>query len=527
MNLLIVDDEYYNVENIRDIISQMRPEFDNIFCAYNLHHALDYFSKYDISIMICDIEMPGGSGLDLLEQIRNMGNETICIFLTAFAKFEYISTAMKLSSNDYLLKPVDDDELLSAVDKAILKFHRNRQDSINTRHAQYWKESELYLTEIFWQDLLSGSINSSESDISNELNFRKLNTDLLSVSYYLLLIEGHPDRQTLLNHSLYEFILKNIVREYFYHEDELPVVVRLTRDFYLLPLPNDAARTRDEIISLCHRAFDCFVSHFPNNFNFYVSATPCRMTESERCSRELLSATEKNVSLENHVFDLSLPIFSNYNIKEHPIPLEQWGILLSQGKTERLCEDSQWYLKTLFHSGHVTRESLTAFYYGFLQMLLNQLQKEQQPESLQLFYGNLAYCSVNQICSSIHSLNQWIPEILNIYTICSTRKENPDSVVNTVISYIQNHLDEDMNRNTLAATVFLNPDYLSHIFKKETGQSLINFIINERIAKSKQLLSETNLSIRDIAITCGFQNISYFSRQFKKSVGMTPREFRG
>lgn len=527
MNLLIVDDEYYNVENIRDLISQTRPEFENIFCAYNLHHALDYLSKYDIPIMICDIEMPGGSGLELLDQIRHMGKETICIFLTAYAKFEYISTAMKLSSNDYLLKPVDDEELLAAIDKAVLKYHRKRQDSINTKHAQYWKESELYLTEIFWQDLLSGSISSSEADISNELNFRKLSTDLLSASYYLLLIEGHPDRQTLLNHSLYEFILKNIVREYFYHEEELPVVIRLTRDFYLLPLPRHAARSREEIISLCHKAFDCFVSHFPNSFNFYVSAVPCRIPEAERCSKELLSAAEKNVSLENHVFDLSMPLFFDYNIKEHPMPLEQWSALLSQGKTERLCENSQWYLKTLFHSGHATRESLTAFYYSFLQMLLSQLQKKQHPESLQLFYGNLAYCSASQICSSIHSLHQWIPEILNIYTSCSSHEENQDSVVNTVISYIQSHLDEDMNRNTLAAIVFLNPDYLSHIFKSETGQSLINFIINERIAKSKQLLSDTDLSIRDIAIACGFQNISYFSRQFKKSVGMTPREFRG
>ena len=70
MNLLIVDDEYYNVESVRLKLETKRPVFDHIFCAYNLKQALNIFNKYDVSIMICDIEMPGGSGLELLDHIR-------------------------------------------------------------------------------------------------------------------------------------------------------------------------------------------------------------------------------------------------------------------------------------------------------------------------------------------------------------------------------------------------------------------------------------------------------------------------
>ena len=99
-------------------------------------------------------------------------------------------------------------------------------------------------------------------------------------------------------------------------------------------------------------------------------------------------------------------------------------------------------------------------------------------------------------------------------------------VVAVVKEYIQTHLYDELNRDMLAASVYLNPDYLSHIFRKETGTSLTNYIIDKRIQKAKQLLAQNEMSIRDIAIACGFQNISYFSRQFKKSTGMTPREFR-
>ncbi|MEG1753184.1 MAG: helix-turn-helix transcriptional regulator, partial [Christensenella sp.] len=70
------------------------------------------------------------------------------------------------------------------------------------------------------------------------------------------------------------------------------------------------------------------------------------------------------------------------------------------------------------------------------------------------------------------------------------------------------------------------PDYLSHLFRDKANISLTNFITNERIKKAKGLLCENKLSIRDIALTSGFQNISYFSKQFKRATGVTPQDFR-
>ena len=127
MNLLIVDDEYYTVESISNKIRTLRPDFFEIFCAYNLTQALEAFSAHPIDLMICDIEMPGGSGLELLDQIRQAHYETVCIFLTAYAKFEYISRAMKLSSSDYLLKPLDDHALLEALTKPVRNVKSSRR----------------------------------------------------------------------------------------------------------------------------------------------------------------------------------------------------------------------------------------------------------------------------------------------------------------------------------------------------------------------------------------------------------------
>lgn len=98
--------------------------------------------------------------------------------------------------------------------------------------------------------------------------------------------------------------------------------------------------------------------------------------------------------------------------------------------------------------------------------------------------------------------------------------------VSAVKSYIRAHLPEDLTRDSLAAMVYLNPDYLSHLFKRETGVSLTGYIIETRIGEACRLLTEKDGNIREIAVACGFRNISYFTRQFKKHTGLTPRAFR-
>ena len=269
MNLLIVDDEYYTVESISNKIRTLRPDFFEIFCAYNLTQALEAFSAHPIDLMICDIEMPGGSGLELLDQIRQAHYETVCIFLTAYAKFEYISRAMKLSSSDYLLKPLDDHALLEALDKACAQCEKQQKDHVNTLHANYWKESELPLAEQFFLDLLNGSISSAPSEVMDEIRYRRLNVELIHQPFCPLLIQtGQTNSFSPTdNRTLYEFALKNIAREYFFEPGELPLTIRVLDGFYLLLLPA-STHSRDAVIGRCRQALTDFVTHFPFSINF-------------------------------------------------------------------------------------------------------------------------------------------------------------------------------------------------------------------------------------------------------------------
>lgn len=524
MNLLIVDDEYYSAESTRKKIAQKGPVFAEIFCAYNMTQALEIFSSHTIAIMILDIEMPGGSGLELLDHIRQNGLDTICIFLTAYAKFEYVSKAMRLTSIDYLLKPVADEDLLSAVSKAVEQYRRQTNAKLNTLQAGYWKESELYLWELFWLDLSAGAVSNRKSDITSELNLRKLDPAAADFPYLILLIQCNGMEELPLKKDLHEFLLKNIAREYFYKKEEIPVVVRLNRQFYFLPLPG-AGRSRETLLSLCNQAITDFVPRFPNTFNFYIPGRLCNISDFQEVLRELTDAAKSNVSRENHVFDLAHLSRQEITDKDISFSEGRWSDLLLQRRTEHLLSETTLFLNALQHSQHATRDTLTGFYYSFLQILFSCMETTSS-DALPLFREQIPQFSVDRACSSIQNLRDWVATSLNLYEECIRNCSDQDAAVTAVKNYIRAHLDENLTRESLAAMVYLTPDYLSHLFKRETGFSLTNYIIYERIEEAKRLLAGTGQNVSDIATRCGFQNISYFSKQFKRFTGVTPREFR-
>ena len=85
---------------------------------------------------------------------------------------------------------------------------------------------------------------------------------------------------------------------------------------------------------------------------------------------------------------------------------------------------------------------------------------------------------------------------------------------------------QQLTLDDIAESMFLNKDYISHLFKKETGYSLMGYVILLRINHAKLLLTETEKSITDIALECGYTDFAYFSKQFKQLTGVNPSAFR-
>lgn len=103
---------------------------------------------------------------------------------------------------------------------------------------------------------------------------------------------------------------------------------------------------------------------------------------------------------------------------------------------------------------------------------------------------------------------------------------NETEVTARAKAYVRAHLGENISRADIAKQVYLHPDYLSHIFRDRTGMTLSDYILQERVARAKELLEHAGGSVTEIGEAVGFSNTSYFGKMFRKCVGCTPKEYR-
>ena len=104
--------------------------------------------------------------------------------------------------------------------------------------------------------------------------------------------------------------------------------------------------------------------------------------------------------------------------------------------------------------------------------------------------------------------------------------EHQSNLIQRITDYIDHHYKEDISRTKLAEMVFLSPDHLARMFKRDTGETLVKYITDKRMAAAKEMLSQSDTPIYQVALQVGYDNYSYFTKAFKQKVGLSPGDYR-
>lgn len=142
MNVLIINDEKWTADMIREDVSWEKCGIHKVFTAYDAASAREQIKQGDIQILLCDIEMPGENGIQLMHWVREHEYEIECIFFTCHANFSYAQEAVKLNCLDYILMPARAEEIEHVLTKVVTNIQQKQANRKLEQYGARWIENQ-------------------------------------------------------------------------------------------------------------------------------------------------------------------------------------------------------------------------------------------------------------------------------------------------------------------------------------------------------------------------------------------------
>lgn len=524
MKILIVDDDHYSVKAIRERVdwNSLADQKIEVFSAYNGAQARELIRKEEVDIMICDIEMPRESGIELIRWIRKEQLAVEVIIITCYAEFQYAKDAISLDVYDYCVKPLDFVQMGHIVRTLIGKIERLKAEQLKSRYGDYWIENRTYMERSFWEKALTGAFRKKEDQMLQEagkIGIARLEDAELNL--VLIYMKRFQIRLAKWNEEKIYHAIINVAREILDGNMGSERVFRM--GVAIIAIIRD--REEEWIKEKCREMANVCQELLKVRLCCYIGKK-VRYDELDIGYDSLCRRTFEDVSHAEGVF-CEAPKERAAQMERVEIPghiLEK----LELGQLDGILVKIHMWLAEMEQEGKVCREMLGNLRENFLQAVYHHLMKLGIPAAVlsdemidQAYYNS---------GDSTECMEEWIHLV-----IVKTQKEQQKleekngtghGAVRQMKAYMEEHLAEELSREQIAGAVYLNPDYAARIFKKAESDSMMEYLTKRRIAKAVQLMCTTQMSIGDIAVSTGFVNISHFSTAFKKVMGVAPNQYR-
>lgn len=488
-SVLVADDEWIEREGICLLLEESPYEFE-IFMAENGEEAVKILERNRIDILFTDIKMPFMDGLELLAAANQSRRGLKMVIFSAFADFAYAKSAMENHASYYLLKPVDPEEFQNVVTQLVEALELEWEEERKI-HYQTGRVRENRMT---W---LQGGGEAPE-EIKSWL--------AAGGTCWMQLFSMEEEEERTIA-AFYEKIQKYSLR--------ILCTVTVSDGICLLVSRRgeDQERIAEELISCCGMKQTCVVlsREIQKEENF------AKDYEKMQDMLRFHFFTEGNQIYHMDAYGTE-PVHSEYVmqriIKEVSNGIE-WGndayvkenLILLREELKGNVRESQIFIKYLYSS---ILEKVS---------MKREIPKAEFEEYLERLFSE----------NNLTGIHQIMLEVIQRYGVedsMDARRMEQKRVIRRVLEIVETRYSEELTLSAIANEVHLSPSYLSYLFKKETGNSLVKYITSIRLKEAKKLLRESNMKISEIATKVGYQNYSYFNISFKSNLGMSPVQYR-
>lgn len=496
--ILVVDDEALERNALKKTLETHYQAHCAVTAAVNGQEAIALCERLRIDIVMMDIEMPGINGLEAARIIKQMLPRCRILILTAYQRFQYAQEAIEIGADDYLLKPVSDQELIQKIDKAMMDVAQDRDNLERSRQLDQLAKEQFILS------VISGY--SNETSLQNQLR------DLeVAFSYgFFMVLKGETTHSSEKLAEMVEPFLNFYENGSLltYEYDEILLIAVIMDGAY-----QDAQWMMGKAALLLRQ----IAKTYPDKLMIGIgdaASTVSEMRASYELARTAISRANAQTPV---VMGAGQPSDTREGLE-----IRLYHLLLDKDLdgAVRLTDIA---LDALIFGGAHTQEAVK-----ITERLLNGVLKRFKKDTR---IANAPPVDLGTLKDRSHSRTAWSMAIQTLFANWireADLQQGPhiQSVKQEIERYLLHNYSRDLSIGQAARDMHYSEPYFSKLFARCFQRNFLSYLTELRLKMAVDMLADPTVSIREIGVAVGYEDPNYFAKVFKKAYGLSPSDHR-
>jgi len=512
---VLVDDENFDLLGLQQLIPWQALGIEIVFSTNKPLAVVDYIRSHPIDILISDIKMPVMSGLELAQLTLQLHPATKIVFISGYQDFEYAKQALKLKADGYILKPVDDDEIVATL-RAVVEGLDSRPPNEQSEPLEDFE----FIRNDFLIHLLEGTID----DVTLTAFLRKYPIEISFDCAHAVIVEidgtsgkkGDRLSSDVLDH-LYQHM------KHYAATLSLGLLCKIPPNRVALVYTGETVQIEEVLNHLLDEIRTA--SAYTVTIAYGQAAEPiASLPNSFREAKELIAC--KMFLGKNRVI---APQASQQRIvkgtQDINANLDQLFTGISEYNLVMICD----LIEELFE--HVKGYTEPVKVYHFSTHLISRMESYlattgESMSSLESWKDG-GFADIEQF-ETVDDIKSWLRKTaFELSEILFMKKQKPSwKLLPEIECYVRTHLSGEITIKNAASRFAYSPNHFGVLFKEQVGMSFNDFVVRERMERARHLLASPHLKVYEIAEEVGYNSLTYFSRTFKEQFGTTPGDYR-
>jgi two-component system response regulator YesN len=537
-SLLIVDDEKWVRHGLRFSVDWQSEEIEVLGDAEDGEQALKMIEERTPDIIITDIRMPGMDGIALMEMIKARKLHTKVIIISGYGDFSYALKALKNGASDYILKPIEENNLLTTVRICVEQLRNEYENDHQMKKMSCCIRESLPLAR---QHYLEKVFTGYKTPLTNRTEmWDALKIDLNPERLSVICIQIYGWKQAAIepkDQALIRYALSNIAEEIGLKTGKTVACPMDTTDsvdvaVMYSPLSGNPNAHHVDLV----RSLDGLIATAEQYLGIRINIGISRERGAASLPESFQEANDASAyafySSYGKVYDAANLPNSSHHLQLQPRIYkgpDGWAARLThvlkigqETPLQELVDELVRHImdSTEMYPPHVMRRGLTNVLYEAEQ----KTRSSHPPVSVTS--DTLPPMRLIVPCCPLAELGNELMTMLRQFRQQYGNVGSRKRVIELAIKYTESHYTEGITMNSVAEHLFLNPSYFSKIFHEDMDETFSKYLIKLRMQKAKRLLKESTLKIYEIAHQIGYNDFRHFAKMFKEQEGMTPAQYR-